>query len=246
MPPAMGMCEVVMAIRPLVGRWPLTSQQAQRLVLEAFPERMRSALHDDQPKAHTYAYASVGHEGWLRVTTLRRPFTDIAYGNMPDLVTLRMGRYRLEVQGRPWAVRYRDLADQLAKPCGPRLPLEAVSPTRVGIGGEMPLPLPVPWALFVEPAKCWAAFSNETPPPEHLTEWLRRHVSLSACRIETTVLEVEGQDEPGFVGPFELRVARGHERDTEWRWVHVLADYARFTGVGRRRARGAGQLRRAA
>lgn len=236
------LAEAVVPIRCVAGAWPLSSQQAQMLVLAAFPARHADVLHDAEPKAHTFAIEVTADGGLLRLTTLTRALSQAVLSELAGQVDLRFGAYELGSPVAVEATRHCDLAG-IGRVAGRRIGLEARSPTRLGVGGDRPLPLPVPWALFAEPLKCWRAFAAECDQPQgDLPDWWRRHLTISALNIATRTLEVEGQAEPGFVGRFELTVTPGREFDIEWEWTRRLAQYARFTGVGRRRARGAGRL----
>lgn len=241
-PPA-AMAELWLSVRILRPGMSLNSQRLQNLVLLAFPESVRTYMHNATPKAYTFAYRAADERaGVLRLTTLAPHLTQIALAGLPDQVDLRAGSVSLAPFRPARSVGYSTVARLLERPADRRLPLEARTPTRLGAGGDRPLPLPLPWALFAEPVKCWAAYSGLAGPPDELADWQRQHVALSAFAIRSATLEVEGQAEPGFVGAFELTVTPGLEQSPEWRWTHLLAHYARFTGAGRRRARGAGQL----
>ena len=237
--------EAAFSVRCVAGKWPLSDTHVQVLVQEMFPPESAAVLHDASPKAHTFTFdcASDG-TGAVRVATLTPLLSAQLLSFAPRTIHLKVGAYEISAEG--WNVSTHDtLYGLLGRPLGRRLGLEALTPVRLGVGADLPLPLPLPWALFQEPVACWAAFAPDLPqPPEDLREWQHRHLTLSRFEIRTATVSAEGQEEPGFVGPFEITVSQRNQRDQEWAWTNLLASYAHFTGVGKRRARGAGRLRR--
>lgn len=240
------LCERVLRLRRLEGRSIRTSEDAQRLVLAGLPLDVRSSAHYGEPRPLVFSLDPPRE--LLRIVSVSSELSTGARALPPTISLPGIGRYAVTPVADARTTSYAELARGLDAKPQRRIDLLALSPTRLGVGGERPLPLPVPWLLLAEPAKCWRAFCPSPAPPARgdLEAWQQRHVTISHHEIHTEVIRVEGQEEPGFVGRFDLVVSRGHERDPEWAWTGVLADYAEFTGVGRRRARGAGQLRRLA
>lgn len=238
--------EVILSIRRLHGAWPLSDTQAQRLVLDFFPDPVRTFLHDAQPKAHTFVFGvrpDVEDAGWLRITLLTPELAEFMLPGPPRRVELRMGAYSLDLARPPDVTTYSELLAGLDTQPARSLHLRSISPTRLGVGGTYKLPLPVPWLLLAEPVRCWDSFSRLEGAPDDLAQWMQANVGIARLALNDQAFPVEGGQEPGFVGDFTLLVQPRAVQSVRWRWVHLLADYAHFTGVGDRRARGAGQLR---
>lgn len=230
-------------VTPVSGRWPPEGQHLLVLAQQMFPAAMHSALHDADPKRHLFRWKADGDRAEVAVTALEPEGVRALAALTPRRLTLNVGIYDI----RPEATEighHAALAASLTRPVAPRMRVATRSPVRLGVGGSRALPLPVPWLLFTEPQRCWAAFAAHLPqPPPGLAVWQRRHVAVADFRIQPEWISVEGAKEPGFTGWVELLVHPKRADDDQWRWTWLMARYAQITGVGARRARGAGRIR---
>lgn len=196
----------------------------------------------------------------LRITLLRsdlfQPFVQALLRQMPGEAPLRLGRAALVLgdvigtpapQGHPWA-GYGSFADLHARaaPCH-SLSLEFASATAIGQGsradGRQRLAiLPDPELIFVSLARRW----DELCPPqfqlgkEPVTA-AAREAMVSYHRIESTRLDLGKGPQLGFVGSVAYELPRDPDQA---RLLALLAEAARFLGVGMKTARGMGLCRR--
>lgn len=125
------------------------------------------------------------------------------------------------------------------------------------------MPLPLPHLVFGSLVTRWQAFTQlqlRELPAEQMDAFIAHHVLLSRHNIQTALYRFkDGGKEVGFAGEatFELARTSAHllkhnpvlERllQAEYPWfcrtLGLLADYARFSGVGRKTTAGMGMMR---
>lgn len=165
----------------------------------------------------------------------------------------QLGPHRFEVMGaacdadaHPWsgAASYADLAAAFlldaARPLEPQIELELASPTAFR-SKEMNLPLPLPGLVFDSLVKRWNAFSPQ-PLWGPVREAAEETVAVSRFRLRSEVAEHKQKSlRVGAVGRVSYAVQR---EGGEWLGVfHLLAEFARYSGVGIQTTTGMGQVR---
>jgi CRISPR-associated endoribonuclease Cas6 len=148
-------------------------------------------------------------------------------------------------QQDPWAgqTTYEELASgQLLQGTPPRqVTLEFASPTAFKSGG-LTMPFPLPGLVFGSLVERWNTFSPITLAPE-MRRYGEEMIAISRYRMESRVVEQKNQGiRIGGVGRVTY-VATGGDR--YWQGVmNMLANFARYSGVGVQTATGMGQVRR--
>jgi CRISPR-associated endoribonuclease Cas6 len=123
----------------------------------------------------------------------------------------------------------------------PTVQLQFASPTAFKSAG-MTIPVPMPGLVFGSLVERWNAFSSVTISPE-----MRRYgdevMAVSSYSLRSVAVVQKNQAlRIGGLGDVTYR-ALGEDR--YWRGVmHMLADFARFSGIGVQTATGMGQARR--
>jgi len=157
----------------------------------------------------------------------------LEYATLDPAVHPRAGSQTYEALAAPYL---------LARDAAPwRLHLRFISPTAFRSRG-LTVPLPLPGSVFGSLVDRWNAFA-----PIHLAPEARRFadecMALSQFRGRTRVYS--GKDESqhsGFVGAATFAATN---RDRYWVGImNVLADFARYSGVGLQTTQGMGQVRR--
>lgn len=113
-----------------------------------------------------------------------------------------------------------------------------LSPTSFSLAeSRLSMPLPWPRLVFQSLAQRWNAFS---PVPLWIN-WLEfdRCVSISDCRVRTYRVDFGRFGEIGFVGTCRFVLAKGTELELR-RSLHALAEFAFFSGVGKKTSMGMG------
>ena len=123
----------------------------------------------------------------------------------------------------------------------PRLALQFVSPTTFKSRG-MHVPVPLPGLVFGSLLEKWNAFAPVALPAE-LKRYAEECLALAAYRLGTRMVQVkEGGLRAGAVGQARY-VTLNHDR--YWMsLIHLLADFAFFSGVGAGTTTGLGQCRK--
>jgi CRISPR-associated endoribonuclease Cas6 len=150
-----------------------------------------------------------------------------------------------DAQADPWtgSTTYEEVASRqltAATPPPRTVRLEFASPTSFK-SKEMNIPVPLPGLVFGSLAERWNAFSPISLSPE-LRRFGEELVAISAYRLHSQpVVQKNAALRIGGVGEVTYRVLGG---DRYWLAVlHMLADYALYSGVGVQTATGMGQAR---
>lgn len=206
-----------------------------------------------------------GDAVWIRFTALNAPLVaafDVYRNSSPYMVELNRQHWRVERIEWAHLTSYQTLIDQHRH----IFPMEqitfrfACATTFRSHGVNLPLPLPslVLGSLLTR----WDKFTNHRlhqMPREQVNAFIAHHVLLSRHRIETALYRgKQGGKEIGFVGEatFDLVKKSSHlgtqEPETEgllqqeylWmaRTINLLADFARFSGIGRKTTSGMGMV----
>jgi CRISPR-associated endoribonuclease Cas6 len=190
---------------------------------------------------------------WLRFTGLSAPVSavlrDIA-AHPPAEVELdgrpyRLLRATLDPAEHPWAGQddYTAMLQRHLLAAGPvqrRISLEFASPTTFHSGGKN-VPLPLPALVFGSLLERWQAFSPAAISPD-LRRYAEEMVALARYQLRTRILPFkDGSLQVGFVGQ---AVFLALNSDRYWvHALHLLAEYARYAGVGYQTTMGMGQAR---
>lgn len=256
----------VVQLRPLGGPAPRPQGHgAQALFLDLLRQvapEVAAALHADaQSKPYTVGILP-GHRRdliELRISLLRselfQPFVQAMLRQMSG-GELRLGQARLALGdvigtpapgGHPWA-GYDSFADLAARAAACHtVALEFASATAIGQGtrpdGRQRLSiLPTPEAIFPSLARRW----NELAPPTLALDLEQvKAASLETMvtrhRIESLDISLGKGPQKGFVGTVAYELPLDPQQA---RLIALLADAARFLGVGMKTARGMGLCRR--
>jgi CRISPR-associated endoribonuclease Cas6 len=201
-------------------------------------------------------HIEAGQEGWLRFTGLTadlsaalqelvdHPPPEISLADHPFRVT----GTTLDPARHPWAgrVSYQALAAPYLLGKQERLRakirLEFASPTSFKSQGRF-VPLPLPELVFGSLLDRWQRFGPVELHPE-MRRFAAEAVGLSRYRLRTRAAPYkQGGLHIGFTGQATFVALN---RDRYWlSLLHLLADFAFYSGVGIQTAAGLGQLRRA-
>jgi len=123
----------------------------------------------------------------------------------------------------------------------PAVTLEFAAPTAFK-SREMTMPVPLPGLVFGSLVERWNTFSPVTLSPE-MRRFGEEMVAISRYKLESRAVEQKNQAlRIGGMGEVSYRSLA---RDRYWLSVmHMLADFALFSGVGVQTATGMGQVRR--
>jgi transposase len=122
------------------------------------------------------------------------------------------------------------------------------------------MPLPIPKLVFGSLLTRWMDFTKQALPKETIMEFINYYVLLNEHDIETHILNVkDGGTEIGFTGyatfalsksnkqtkKFAPDLARTLRQEYDWyaRMIHLLADFAFYSSVGRKTTTGMGGVR---
>ena len=107
---------------------------------------------------------------------------------------------------------------------------------------ELDLPFPLPKTLFYGLQARWEAFSDLHFGPD-LNAWISRSVRVKDFSLRSRSVHFKGMREAALsacVGEVQYQIAR--PGDFEPTFVRLLADYARYAGVGYKTAYGLGHV----
>jgi CRISPR-associated endoribonuclease Cas6 len=200
-------------------------------------------------------HIEAGQTGWLRLTGLSQPVSEHlrALASKPP-ETVEMDKHRLTVTGATldgagngWAGQssYQDLAAPYllggVSKLEPRVRLEFASPTTFRSKGRY-LPLPLPELVFGSLLDKWQTFAPIALPPEVRT-FAAEAMMLTRYQLRTQGIPYKGK---GFLTGFSGQaIFTTLNRDRYWlNLLHLLADFAFYSGVGYQTSTGLGQVRR--
>jgi hypothetical protein len=105
------------------------------------------------------------------------------------------------------------------------------------------MPLPLPWFVFGSLKSRFSASCSEPAAPTR-EDLVGNHVAINGYKLETHSLQFRnGGSRVGFTGQCEYHL--DPRLDIKERlWLHALAEFAFFCGVGGRTTAGMGQVRR--
>jgi CRISPR-associated endoribonuclease Cas6 len=244
----------IIRLQPLeeVRRLPFLGRMAHAALLRwvrGVDEELAQQLHQDAPvKPFTVSSPIRSPDGFLlRITGCDERFSRLLLeGLQPNLLPqMQLGDIAFKIKGFEVEARssYQELArssllDQEAPPS--RITLAFLSPTTFRSGGKN-LPLPLPGLVFGSLLERWNAFSPVTFP-EDTRRFAEECLALARYRLRTTMVEIEGGKQVGFVGwcTYTALVKKPY-----WlRAIEALAEFALYGGVGAKTTMGLGQARR--
>lgn len=216
-------------------------------------QRLKGSLH-----------AEAGQTGWLRFTGLNAAVSVclVRLANQPpaevelDRFSLTVTGATLDPTGHPWAgqVSYQDLAGRYllsGQSIASQITLDFTSPTTFRSQGRY-LPLPSPELVFGSLLDRWQTFAPIALNPA-VRRFAAEAVGLSRYTLRTRGLpykqggkgaggeEKAGAMQIGFTGQATFIALN---RDRYWLSVlHLLANFAFYSGVGYQTAVGLGQVR---
>lgn len=196
------------------------------------------------PQGETYWYRLTGIEAHFiqcLLTSMRQQPT----GPQPDDSKLVPGPAFIQPQEHHWAClsSFAQIIDAVQQQSERRelthsVTLRFVSPTCF-IENKQALPLPVPRYVFGYLANKWQLASPLPLPVENLQHFVES-LHLSHARIETRQVDLQKYKRTGFVG--ECRFALHPALPENYRQaMHLLAEFAFFSGVGSHTTMGMGQ-----
>lgn len=183
----------------------------------------------------------------IRISALSGPLAAalaraLEAGRQPEELALDEAVVRLhKVEASP-SITYEALRDRYF-PAGPvrrSIELTFLTPTSFHSAGK-DVPLPLPELVFGSLLERWNAYAPFTLSPS-LKDFARECVGIAYYDLKAWVVSVAGGRHAGFVGRCGYRVLR---YDPYWaRALCLLADFARFAGVGLKTGMGMGACRR--
>ena len=240
-------------------------------LVQKLDSRLAGRLHGGRDKPFTVSFSQedrkigtrLNHGPWLRITSLDGELSQLLLelGENPD----RIGPFRLldaefqvdkvyhHPEEHPWAGQssFEELYNNwAARAKEGRLPrkvgLRFYSPTAFGRSrSAFDLPLPLPRLVFQSLLDKWNRFSSIPLEPDE--EEIERHVGIERHRLETRMLDFGEYKQVGFIGECWFIIDRqaGAKAGMKLlRLINLLADFAFYTGVGRKTTMGMGQVRR--
>jgi CRISPR-associated endoribonuclease Cas6 len=228
--------------------------------------RLAAALHDTdgvkpitasnlvmEGRRHQYLRpVEAGQEGWLRFTGLHAIVSEHlrALADAPpptiemDGLFFTMTGATLDPAAHPWAAQttYEELAaPYLLLPRPKRsIVLEFVSPTTFKSSGRY-IPLPLPELVFGSLADRWQAFAPLALHPE-TRHFAGEGVVISEHQLRSQSVAYGPDKRVTFTGQATFTTL---SRDPYWQNVlHLLADFAFYSGIGYQTSTGLGQARR--
>ena len=144
----------------------------------------------------------------------------------------------------PWAgyVTLEELQKRLDEPAPSSITFELCSPTSFNLGAKNFEIIPYPKLVFGNLATAWKALTGENMV-EAVEKYVEKSWRLVLHRLERKALTLHNHPQLGAVGRVEYQ--RLDDSDVPLaRALHLLADLAFYTGLGRKTAQGMGMARR--
>ncbi|MBV7331731.1 CRISPR system precrRNA processing endoribonuclease RAMP protein Cas6 [Chloroflexi bacterium TSY] len=197
-----------------------------------------------------------GEPYFVRVTGLTQPVSEVLAGVLleqtPEQWPLDGHPFAVvdvvcDGEKNPWSGRaiYEGLAAQMLLDAGRvarMVTLRFGSPTAFKLTQGMHLPVPLPGLVFGSLVERWNAFSQVTVSPE-MRRFGEEMIAMSSYSLSSRpVVQKNGSLRIGGMGKVTYR-AMG----SDWYWLRVmqmLAEFAKFGGVGILTTAGMGQMRR--
>lgn len=240
---------------------------SHQLLLSLLPPALATELHESQQtKPFTvstlvmragrgrFRQVKAGAQGWLRFTGLTETVSQALQQmaeNCP--ATIELDNHSLTVTQatfnsteHPWAgsISYQDLAatyllGQQKRPA-PQVTLEFASPTTFRSQGKFS-PLPQPAFVFGSLLNRWHAFAPITLSPEFSRD-AENMLALNRFQLRSVAWPTKGGGQViGFSGQASFRALN---KDPYWlSLLHLLSDFAFYSGVGYQTTAGLGQCR---
>ena len=202
-----------------------------------------------------FRFPSKNETYWIRLTSLSAELSDILLGLSDGWVgkefdilgqSFEITRVLSQAEQHSWAGQcsYEEIYNRWVTSVN-SLPRKAsmvfYTPTTFRAGRKN-IPLPFPKLFFSHLSAKWNQFS-----PIHLgsdiAQVLEERVGISACDIETRMFRFKNHFEVGFTGSCEF-ITPGSTPDIWDKVMHLLCDFAFFSGVGAKTTMGMGQVRR--
>ncbi len=184
----------------------------------------------------------------LRYTTLHTDVTQVAvFGLMLDWmdngVTLHDQPF-ITTSGDIQHTSYEALTQQALTPTHERtLTIRFSSPTTFKKTGDLQVPLPLPEYVFGSLMDRWQAFSDSMIPAEALRAFVSKQVVIQRHNIRTQPMRFSRAGRGnmvGFVGEVRFQALRSEAPYLGW--LHALAQFATYSGIGAKTTMGMGQI----
>ena len=147
-------------------------------------------------------------------------------------------------RGNPWCAfaTYAELIARAAQQAGRRITLRFLTPTSFR-NGDVDMALPLPRLVFLGYLKRFQEF-HPFPFPADAAQQIDRYIGVTRIpALRTDTIRAKGVAIPGFVG--EIQFELDPQAPPEFRMaMHLLAEFAYFSGTGRKTTVGMGQTMR--
>lgn len=197
-----------------------------------------------------------GWECWLRVTMLNEGLfrTFVEYfldGRGRSMPRIRLGDSHFTVTeilttpgSHPWAgfTTLANLQKRLDEPPPASIMLELHTPTSFKLKDERVEITPYPRLVFGNLATAWKALTGEDLVVA-IERYAEDNLRLVPHRLERRTLTLHNHPQLGAVGLVEYSFLQPEDTPPA-RALHLLADLAFYTGLGRKTAQGMGMVRR--
>lgn len=216
-----------------------------------------STLHGQLDRRNGRYALPAGWRGHFRLTLLHSSLFNVFMQRLlrEPQVTIRLGQADFLVDSvygapgsHPWCGYATAESLQTEASLAPQVRLEFISPTsfnqteKSDAGIARVALLPEPRLIWTSLRAKWQRFTA-LPLPDGFDEWVERNVVVSEVRRwETRALRYKGGDLLGGQGDVTFRAL--HDDPAMVRAWNLLADFAFFSGVGRKTGIGMGQCRR--
>jgi len=194
-----------------------------------------------------------GEEYWLRFTSLSEVLSQLLLGLSESVRSLRIFKKDFEVirvakdeSGHPWArkINFDELYRKWAlveEDLPSKIRVKFFSPTTFRSSGRN-TPFPLPKLVFQSLLSRWNRYAC-THPSSELRDIIEDEMTLSRYELRTRMMDFGKYRQVGFVGECEFMLPKGIDRRLT-RWIHLLSDFAFFSGVGYKTTMGMGQTRK--
>jgi len=207
-------------------------------------------------------YLREGWQCWLRVTMLDdmlfRVFLD-RFLNGGSLPSIRIGDANFLVSeilttpgSHPWAgyVNLEELQKRLDEPAPAKFTFQLHTPTAFGWKDNLVATMPTPALVFGSLARAWDALRQNSGQAfldqgqaKVIESYAAENLLFSTFDLHTERITLHNKTQLGAVGRFEF--IRSQKEDAPLaRALHLLADLAFYTGLGRKTTQGMGMTSR--
>lgn len=195
-----------------------------------------------------------GWDCWLRLTILddrifRMVIEHFLMGSVRPEIRLGDGHFLVsEILTSPGSHSWADYQSveeirlRLEEPCPERIVFDLHTPTSFKLQNAQVETLPIPKLVFGNLAAAWRGLTGEDCV-ELVERYAQEHFLLTDYNLRQAYHQLHNRPQVGAVGKVEY-LHRGAADHPVARAIHLLADLAFFSGLGRKTTMGMGQVRR--